>query len=125
MPASRLVRPCHATLDTPTPTPPTHPAIAVHVPPSSQTAQIAQLQKGLSDANVNVDVEREEAAHLRAEVQILRAEQVEDRKRMQQLLALTALREDGSANPGEEMTAFFPGNNRRRRRRRRPPAWPP
>ena len=28
---------------------------------------------------------------------------------MQQLLALTALREDGSTNPAEEMTAFFPG----------------
>ena len=33
-----------------------------------QMSQISLLQKALSDANVNVDVEREEAAHLKAEV---------------------------------------------------------
>ena len=48
-----------------------------HIPLSTlththkQTETISKLQKLLSDANVNVDVEREEAAHLRAEAVLL------------------------------------------------------
>lgn len=51
--------------------------------------EISELQKGLSDANVYLFDEREQVLRLQAEIDQLKMEQMEDRRRIQHLLALT------------------------------------
>uniref|UniRef100_A0A7S2SHB0 Coiled-coil domain-containing protein 77 n=1 Tax=Mucochytrium quahogii TaxID=96639 RepID=A0A7S2SHB0_9STRA len=51
--------------------------------------EIAELQNALSDANVQLFEEREESLKLLAENDQLKVQQVEDRRRIQHLLALT------------------------------------
>lgn len=51
--------------------------------------EISELQKGLSDANVYLFDEREQVLRLQAENDQLKMEQMEDRRRIQHLLALT------------------------------------
>jgi coiled-coil domain-containing protein 77 len=61
--------------------------------------EIAELQSALSDANVQLFEEREEALKLLAENDQLKLAQSEDRKRIQHLLALT--------EPVSEQVTFF------------------
>eukprot|EP00455_Lapot_gusevi_P016085 TRINITY_DN18226_c0_g1_i10.p1 TRINITY_DN18226_c0_g1~~TRINITY_DN18226_c0_g1_i10.p1 ORF type:complete len:477 (-),score=80.00 TRINITY_DN18226_c0_g1_i10:101-1531(-) len=51
--------------------------------------EIAELQKALSDAHVHLYEEREQVLRLNAENQELKIQEMEDRKRIQHLLALT------------------------------------
>ncbi len=50
---------------------------------------MAELQKALSDANVFLYDEREQVLRLQAEADGLKIQEIEDRRRIQHLLALT------------------------------------
>lgn len=52
-------------------------------------SEIGELQRALSDANVHLFEEREQVLQLQAENDALKAQELEDRRRIQHLLALT------------------------------------
>ena len=64
-----------------------------------QHEEIAELQRALGDANVYLFDEREMVLKLQAEVDQMKVQEVEDRRRIQHLLALT--------QPVDQSVTFF------------------
>ena len=56
-----------------------------------QNREISNLQKALSDATVALHTEKEKSHTYRMDIDTIRSTQAQDRKRMQELLALLAL----------------------------------
>ena len=76
-------------------------------------AELLSLRKTVSDAQITVHRERETSNDQTAHIVRLKAQQVEDRKRIQRLLALTqpvvsdiTFLSPGSEGAGEQVRAF-------------------
>ena len=65
-----------------------------------QDEELVDLRRALSDATVNLHTERDKYQEVLADCAAMRDAQVDDRKRMQELLALVTLRSTGAAIPG-------------------------
>jgi hypothetical protein len=78
-----------------------------------QERELTHLRKYLSDATVALHTERESNQAILADCSAIRAAQAEDRKRMQELLALTALNTTGGDELEKQGVTFVGGATHR------------
>jgi len=92
----------------------------------SREEEVRELQSALSDAKVFLFDEREQLLRVQAENDELKAQEIEDRKRIAHLLALTEpMTQEVRAAAAERACARAPGQPRRAAPRRGPHPPPP